>query len=250
MPAVPAHVARHAQLVKQLRQYMTSKRLSKETVADRIGYATAAELTKWLKLGEKTGVSGADARSGDAKQSRAIDDKVQSFLDDEMSENEEEEEEEEEEEDFVTCDGQDGACGRRLLGEDIVFTDGALEYCEDCHLELGLQLRQTTAAACLEEEDEDEDDGEGEGEGEGSGGEGWDGPKDSDPGHDKAAPSPASLVTPFGGEGAAEAVGGLGVAGGDGFDEIDEIDGPPVDFANEARPYSLDDHGIVIEEID
>ena len=57
----------------------------------------------------------------------------------------------------MTCDGMDGACGRRLVGNDAVFTDGQAEYCARCQGEyMGVSLRETTAAECLDEASDDD----------------------------------------------------------------------------------------------
>eukprot|EP00964_Phaeocystis_antarctica_P090235 scaffold57702_cov57-Phaeocystis_antarctica.AAC.1 len=51
----------------------------------------------------------------------------------------------------------DGACGRRLVGNDAVFTDGQAEYCARCQGEyMGVSLRETTAAECLDEASDDD----------------------------------------------------------------------------------------------
>lgn len=139
---------------------MAAQQLSRETIADELGYSSKEALALWFKA----------ADSGSSSQVREIDARVQEFFeaeggkedeqgpDDDDDDEEEsgsgsgsgsgEEESDSEEGDFVTCDGP---CGCRLTGADVVFTDGSVEYCERCYPGLGRELTQTTAAACLDE---------------------------------------------------------------------------------------------------
>ena len=166
---------------------MADEELSPATLADQLGLDSGTSISRWLK---------ATAKAAGESWVRAMDLQLEKYLKEEKndrdSESEEEGEEEAEEEDeeeeaeevreeYVTCDGP---CGRRLTGSDVVFTDGAIEYCEACypslHRQLGLVLGKSTAAACLDEidarngdeaegEDEAEAEDEGEGKGEGVG---------------------------------------------------------------------------------
>ena len=80
--------------------------------------------------------------------------------DDHAEEEGEEEEDEEEEEDFVECDGRKGRgpdaakCGRRLMGDDLVFTSAfGQDYCAECHARLGRKdLVQATAAERIDDD--------------------------------------------------------------------------------------------------
>ena len=72
---------------------------------------------------------------------------------------EEEAEGEEEEDDYVQCDGRFGkrraatACGKRLTGDDAVFTNAfGQDYCGACHERLGREMRETTAAKRITED--------------------------------------------------------------------------------------------------
>ena len=156
----------HTRLVKQLREYMADEELSAETMADQLGLSSAASLGRWLKA---KGPEGRGMAEMDSKVERYLEDeRSDQGSDDQENEDESDEEEEEEQEEQEAADEEeemvvvqyvncDGPCKRQLTGDDVVFTDGAIDYCEACypslHAQLGLVLTQTTAASCLDEID-------------------------------------------------------------------------------------------------
>jgi hypothetical protein len=84
----------------------------------------------------------------------------EAYNEDDHAEEDGEEEEGDDEEDFVECDGRKGRgpdaakCGRRLMGDDLVFTSAfGQDYCAECHARLGRKdLVQATAAERIDDD--------------------------------------------------------------------------------------------------
>ena len=130
----------------------------------------ATEGLSWIGPAEAGVESSEDESEGEGK---VVVEEEEGDDDEDGEEEDDEDEDEDEDEDHVECDGRHGkgkdavACGKRLMGDDLVFTSSfGRDYCAECHARLGREgMRQTTAVMRIQEVAELEGEGEGEGEG-------------------------------------------------------------------------------------